>query len=120
MARLKDLRGRLGRRVRALRQARGWTQEQFAERAALSYKFIGEIERGRGNPTLQTLISVAEALDLSVGALFGEAEQEIPHDYYTVTRRQLQVVREAADSLGSLLDGVGAGRRRRARRKLHT
>ena len=104
MAVLQDLRVRLGRRVRELRHARGWTQEQLAERAVLSYKFIGEIERGTVNPTLSTLVSLADALDTAVSKLFAEAEQKSPPDYVTVSRRKLQMVREAARTLGQAID----------------
>ena len=40
-----------GKRVRALRRAKDMTQEQVAERAGFALQSVGEIERGRGNPT---------------------------------------------------------------------
>jgi transcriptional regulator with XRE-family HTH domain len=54
----------LGRRLRALRKARKLTQEELGEKSRLSGKFIGEIERGVGNPTLEVLVRVAAALDV--------------------------------------------------------
>ncbi len=56
---------RLLARIRALREARGLSQEAFAERAGLKYKHYQAIEAGR-KPKLQlpTLIKIAKALDL--------------------------------------------------------
>jgi transcriptional regulator with XRE-family HTH domain len=65
----------LGKRIRTLRNARGWTQEELGKRAELSYKFIGEIERGRQNPSFDTFIKIAAALKLDLPELF-RFEQE--------------------------------------------
>lgn len=45
----------------------------MAERSGLSYKFIGEIERGMVNPSLETLISIANALHVEFVELFSSA-----------------------------------------------
>jgi len=55
---------RLGRRVRALRKRRGLTQEGLAVRSGVSAKFLGEIERGIANPSLDVLDRLARALNL--------------------------------------------------------
>lgn len=44
----------LGRRVKELRKRKALTQEQLAERAGLDVKFVGSIERGTENPSIQT------------------------------------------------------------------
>ena len=59
----------LGRKLRALRHSFGLTQEQLAEEADISLKHLGEIERGRGNPTLTTLEALAKALHVTVSDL---------------------------------------------------
>ena len=46
------------------------TQEQVAERAGLSLQSIGEIERGRGNPTLVNIERLSDALDTELTSLF--------------------------------------------------
>lgn len=61
--------GRLGDRIRARRVALGLTLAQVADRATLSIAYISNLERGRGNPTLDALESVARALDTSVASL---------------------------------------------------
>lgn len=96
---MTDLRGRVGARLKQLRQARRLTQEQLAERAGLSYKFIGEVERGRGNPTLTTLAAMSEALGVGLGDLLG-LELERPR----LTSRQVSQVRDALASLETLVE----------------
>jgi transcriptional regulator with XRE-family HTH domain len=60
----------LGKRIRALRKVREWTQEQLGKHAELSYKFIGEIERGQQNPSFDTFIKIAAALKVDLTELF--------------------------------------------------
>ena len=61
---------RFGWHVRALRQARGLTQERLAERSELSTDAIRRIEAGRLSPTLTTLSKLTRGLDVSLATLF--------------------------------------------------
>jgi transcriptional regulator with XRE-family HTH domain len=63
-------RAALGKRIQKLRQKVSLTQEQLAEKAEISPKNIGEIERGRGNPTLSSLENLADALGITMAELF--------------------------------------------------
>lgn len=60
----------LGRRIRAIRRARGWTQEELGAKAGISYKFVGEIERCQQNPSFDTLDKIADALEIELYELF--------------------------------------------------
>ena len=60
----------LGKRIRALRRVKSLTQEELGEKSGLSYKFIGEIERGEVNPSLDSLTKIAKSLGVKVGDLF--------------------------------------------------
>lgn len=60
-----DMRKLVGTNVRRLRQARSYTQEQFAERSGFSQQYISDLERGRRNPTVVSLYELASALDVS-------------------------------------------------------
>jgi transcriptional regulator with XRE-family HTH domain len=112
------IRRRLGDAVRTLRHARGWTQEMLGERAGLSYKFIGEIERGQGNPSVDTLERLSVALGVDVTELFGEPWPR--RGVYEFSAHDVLRVREALESAGALLDRVtrptGERAPRRARR----
>ncbi len=65
-----ELRRLVGDRIRFLRKSKGWSQEELGEYAALSYKFIGEIERGTVNPSLDTLMGISNALNVEITCLF--------------------------------------------------
>ena len=60
----------LGRRIRSLRNFKGWTQQELGTKADVNYKFIGEIERGKQNPSLHVLARIAAALDIKLPDLF--------------------------------------------------
>ncbi len=67
-----------GRRLRAIRKLRRLTQEDLGEKAQLSGKFVGEIERGRGNPSLDVVGRLARALNLKLWELV-RIEETQPH-----------------------------------------
>lgn len=60
----------LGRRIREIRTTKGLTQEKLGSKADVSYKFVGEIERGLQNPSFDTLEKIAGALDVEFFELF--------------------------------------------------
>ena len=63
----------LGLRIRALREAEGWTLERMAERCDLDLKHLQKIESGQLNVTLVTLVRVAVGLKLPMAMLFADA-----------------------------------------------
>jgi transcriptional regulator with XRE-family HTH domain len=97
-----NIRVRFGTALRACRDRQRLTQEQLAERSGLSQKFIGEIERGVANPTIETLSQLASALAIDVADLLRSMDTG-PEDHYRLSKRDLQMVREAADSLGVVM-----------------
>jgi transcriptional regulator with XRE-family HTH domain len=111
---LKDVRGRLGEALKAWRMGQRLTQEQLAERSGLSYKFIGEIERGRANPTVDTLARLADALGIGVAELFagGDHPHRAGHEAQ-MSRRELQALREALSSIVTLAESVSRQSTRR-------
>lgn len=56
----------LGRRLRLLRQERGETLAETAERAGLSPQFLSEVERGRKDPSSEMVAAVAGALGVTL------------------------------------------------------
>lgn len=61
-----------GRRVRALRNSRGMTQEDLADEAGLHRTYLGGIERGTRNPSLLNIHRLALALGAEPKSLFEE------------------------------------------------
>ncbi|HEY6390547.1 MAG TPA: helix-turn-helix transcriptional regulator [Bryobacteraceae bacterium] len=62
----------VGARIRELRQAQGWTQDEFAHRSGLHRADVGAIERGERNVTLRTLRIVADTLRVGIADLTKE------------------------------------------------
>jgi transcriptional regulator with XRE-family HTH domain len=59
----------LGKRVRRLREERGWSQEDFAHKGGLGRSFAGAIERGEKDVRLSTLTKLAGVLGVSLSQL---------------------------------------------------
>lgn len=64
------MRTAFGKRVRELRKARGFSQEELAHRAGLHYTYVGGIERGERNPALVNIGRIARALKVPLAELF--------------------------------------------------
>ena len=64
-----DICQRLGRNVRRLREEKGWSQEDFADRAGIHRTYVSDIERGRRNPTIIVVEKLAKPLDVPAGEL---------------------------------------------------
>ena len=65
-----QLREAFGGRVRELRKARGFSQEELAHRAGLHYTYVGGIERSERNPALVNIGKIARALKVPLAELF--------------------------------------------------
>lgn len=66
-----------GKRIAALRQQKGWTQKQLAERLHVTDKAVSKWERGLNFPDLMLIEPLAAALDTKAAALLG-LEQDTP------------------------------------------
>lgn len=69
------LRKALGRAIRGLRDAAGYSQEAFADVVGVHRTFQGSVERGETNLSLDNLARQAEGLGLPLSALFSAAEE---------------------------------------------
>lgn len=67
---MADLVHRLGERIRMLRRERNLSQEQLGERAGLHTNYIGQVERGEKNVTIESLEKIAAGLKVSMEELF--------------------------------------------------
>ena len=60
----------LGRRIRQLRLALGWSQEFLADAARMHRTYMWGIEQGVRNPSLRHLARIADAFQISLSVLF--------------------------------------------------
>ena len=65
---------RIGARLRAARQANGFTLDQLAVAAGLTKGFLSRVERDETSPSVATLITLCEVMSIDVGSLFSAPE----------------------------------------------
>ena len=64
----------LGQKIRTIRIERGLSQEQLAEIAHLHRTYIGSVERGERNITIENLLKIARALNIKLNMLFDDID----------------------------------------------
>jgi len=85
---MSDIAKILGQRIRNYRTAAGLSQEKLAELAGCHHTYIGQIERGEKNATIESIEKISSALNVSLSKLFeklGAKENEtrnIPLECY--------------------------------------
>ena len=65
-----DIKHAFGIRIRQLRKKRDWSQEQLAELSGMHWTYIGQVERGERNLTLQSIEAIAKAFRIKIAHLF--------------------------------------------------
>ena len=61
--------GKMGKRIRQIRKAKGWSQDELSKRCGISMSFLGHIERGTRIMSLETFVSICQALDAGADEL---------------------------------------------------
>lgn len=69
MRNLQDLYTDIGRKIRKMRNDRGWSQEELANKADTGLTYISEIENGKGSPGIEILWRIASAFGVDVKEL---------------------------------------------------
>lgn len=96
----------LGRQARELRQRQGMTQEQLAEAAGLSVPYLSHIERATKKPSLESLVRLSAALDVTVDRLLAGNQ---PKDNITFRAEAQSLLEDCAPEEQQLLiDIAGA------------
>jgi transcriptional regulator with XRE-family HTH domain len=108
----------LGKHIRELRKARKLTLEKLEERSNLDSTYIGGIERGERNPSINSLLQIAKALDLGIcdllGPVFGPSGAEQPSDLIEIvcllhgrTEEELKWIKTAMKDILRWHDSIG-------------
>lgn len=87
----------LGNKIRELRKARGYSQEQFAPICGLDRTYIAGVESGKRNITIENAQKLANALNVSMAELF-DFTQPI-HKTFIVTINGEEFILEASKEL---------------------
>lgn len=75
---MKDLLVLFGKRVKQLRAARDWSQEEFAHVCGLHRTYIGQVERGEKNISFGNLVKLSSALDVALSELLSRLDDGSP------------------------------------------
>jgi transcriptional regulator with XRE-family HTH domain len=66
-----------GRKIRAYRKLKGYTQEEFAKEIGMSVSVLGEVERGNRPPTDSMIDKMVSVLNVSKGDLIPDEKLSI-------------------------------------------
>jgi transcriptional regulator with XRE-family HTH domain len=69
------LKVKFGRAVRALREEADYSQEGFADAIGVHRTYMGTLERGKGNPSLDVIAKIARGLGITLAELFETVEE---------------------------------------------
>ena len=73
----------LGKQIRKQRKEKKYTLEQLAEKLDVSTTFIGQIERAKGIPSHETLVKIANVLEISIDSLlFGDLNNKSGNNHF--------------------------------------
>jgi transcriptional regulator with XRE-family HTH domain len=103
-----------GQRLIELRKRRGFTQGEFAELLGVTPQALEYYEHRAKNPSLELLLKLADALDVSVGELIGETEERLarrrkpgpPSALEDRIERLRQLPRAQQETVIKMLDGL--------------
>lgn len=76
---------KLGQKIKTLRTAKGYSQERIADAAGMGRTYMGRVERGEQNISIQNLIQLAIALNVEVGELVPQLSDLIPLSHNETT-----------------------------------
>jgi transcriptional regulator with XRE-family HTH domain len=83
---VRAVRGRVGARVRHFRRLRELSQERLAELVGNTPRYLGQVERGEVNVSIDVLTKIAARLSVDVAEFF-RAASDAGSRTYTITQR---------------------------------
>jgi XRE family aerobic/anaerobic benzoate catabolism transcriptional regulator len=98
-----------GERVRTLRERRGVTLKQLAQISGLSDRYILQVEQGAANPSLESVLRLALALQTSITHLLPEAVKTASAEPSAATRKILQLLEGGSrEQIARIAEAVSA------------
>jgi len=107
---MSDIAKIIGDRLRAYRTRTGLSQEEVAEKAGVHPTYVGQLERGEKNATLESVEKVARALNLPFEVLFeaiieGDADNAVARECYElITTRPAKEQQAILDMIKKAID----------------
>jgi len=101
---------KIGERIRALRERKGWSQGKLAEVLGAHPQNVSQVERGVRGVSLQQVVQLARVLDVATDEILGEREQDSGVGGDRRLMRRLRRIRELPparrDALLKMIDGA--------------
>lgn len=95
----------IGKKIQSFRKKRGITLKSLAEGIHATSSLISQIERGKANPSLATLKSIADVFEIPVGLLF-ESESPQPLPPIIKKNRHKRIITEGNVQYSLLTPGI--------------
>ena len=77
-----------GEKIRTVRERKGYTLKMVAQKAGVSESLVSQIERNRVSPAIDTLLTLADVLDINLEFLFEEYRRKRPVQIVRATERK--------------------------------
>lgn len=107
---LENLRKLFAKKIWTLRTLNNLTQEEIGARSGISYKYIGEIERGEVNPSLDVLGKIAQGFNTTLKDLmdFSESKDGLHKEnmFYSLSKSACETVRKALTILQKFFKNI--------------
>lgn len=68
----------IGKKIKKYRKEKGLTQLDLATKSNMSRSYLADVENNRYNPSVETIKSIASALDVPIEEFFKEEDVEVP------------------------------------------
>lgn len=94
---MSDIAKTVGKRLRGYRTSSGFSQEKLAEKAGLHPTYIGQVERGEKNLTIESLEKITKALEIPMASVFEKIEDRRDESNFSLKAYDLLSHKSAAD-----------------------
>lgn len=74
----------VGENIKKIREEKGMTQKELAEKCGIIYQTIGKYERGLLNPKMETLVKIANAMDVYASDLLKGVNNDLSLDEFDI------------------------------------
>ncbi len=90
----------IGKKIKLLREERGWSKGTFATRAGITPSYVPVLEKGEKCPTVETLDSICFAFGITLADFFTEKKEDSLTDKVSsLTENQKRLLNEFLNSL---------------------
>lgn len=97
----------MGKRIKKLRSERNYSRVEFAKRTNISYKFLGEIETGKKGFSADTLVKMAQELNVSCDDIvFGDMERDKNENTEKLISRIKKMNEEQRKTLAIMMQAI--------------